>query len=155
MNTSPLKMAILVSGFFLSACSTHKFTDVSGDPRYKEVIGKSFEIKSELAVYKAEKKDEELRVHLPGSPGIPLVLPKIFPYEEGGVYIVGSLPANSIFKITRAVRVQSFENDYVVYKAVVMSTGPMQGWEVDPTGLTDRESVPRFDPAYVEPVKGK
>jgi hypothetical protein len=149
-----LKVTALALGI-LSACSSHKFTDVSGDPAYALMMNRAFEVKVELAVFKTAKGDEQLRVNIPGSPGIPVTLPKVFPYDEGGVFIVGSLPRGSVFKITRAVRVQSFENDYVIYKAVVLSTGPLQGKEVDPTGLTDRETVPQFDPAYVQTVKGE
>ncbi|MBL8024171.1 MAG: hypothetical protein JNK54_07840 [Elusimicrobia bacterium] len=154
MKYTSLKVAALALGI-LSACSSHKFTDVSGDPAYVLMMNRAFEVKVELAVFKTAKGDDQLRVNIPGSPGIPATLPNVFPYDEGGVFVVGSLPQGSVFKITRAVRVQSFENDYVGYKAVVVSTGPLQGKEVDPTGLTDRGDIPHFNPAYVSPVNGE
>jgi hypothetical protein len=157
MNTSLLQMLILVSGFFLSACSTHKFTDVSGDPGMKDVVGQEFGLKVEGLFYKFSKADTEINLDKAGRGQLPEVkdLSGDFPLSYHGQQILGIAPNGLKFKITRAVRVQSFENDYVVYKAVIVSTGPMQGKEVDPTGLTDREAVPQFDPKYVEPVKGK
>ena len=156
MNHSSVKAGVFLLGFLLSACSSHKFTDVSSEPGIKDVVGQDFILKVEGLFYKFSKTDPAINLDKAGRGQLPEVkdLAAVFPFDYYGQEILGVAPAGSRFKITRAVRVQSFENDYVIYKAVVVSTGPMQGKEVDPTGLTDRESVPQFDPAYVEPVNG-
>ncbi len=151
MKLSPVKARVFLLGLLLSACSTHKFTDVSSEPGIKDVVGQVYFLKVEGLFYKFSKADPAINLDKAGRGQLPEVknLPAVFPFDYYGQEILGVAPTGSRFKITRAVRVQSFESDYVVYKAVVVSSGPLQGMEVDPTGLTDRETVPQFDPEYV------
>lgn len=157
MKTSFVSAGLFLLGLLLSGCSTHKFTDVSNEPGIKDVVGQDYLLRGEGLFYKFSKTDPVINLDKAGRGQLPEVkdLPVGFPFDYYGQEILGVAPTGLRFRITRAVRVQSFENNYVVYKAVVVSTGPLQGKEVDPTGLTDRETVPQFDPKYVEPVKGR
>lgn len=143
---------ILVSGIFMVGCSVQKWTDVGGEPGYREMIGKEFQMTSDGLFYKFSKSEKEINLDKAGRGHLPEVkdIPVQFPQDYYGQQILGLAPAGTTFRIVRAMRFHSFENDYVVYKAQITSPGSFQGVEVDPTGLTNRETIPQFEPAYVK-----
>lgn len=148
---------LIVVGFISGACATHKITDVSQEPGYKEMLGREFQTNLDVVVFKENRSQKGLYLGLPGSPGIPSDLPKSFPYDDGGIYIVGVLPAGSTFKITKTIRSESFEMASIHFIAIVSSSGQFQSLEVDPTWLAEGAAypnVPKFDPKYVQAVGG-
>lgn len=155
MKKNARRLLTLSVGLFLVGCATHKWTDVSGEPGYREIVGLEFVTTNDCLLFKHSRQDDHVLLDRPGYGGLPEIkdIPANLPYAYYGQQILGVIPAGSSFKIVRAMRVHSFETEYVIYKASITSSGPFQGMEVDPTSLTDRETVPQFKAEYVNELK--
>jgi hypothetical protein len=154
-------LSILLTAVALSGCRlfVDKVTDVSQEAGYREVTGKEFRTLQPVVLYKIEKQKSEIELGEPGRGYIPELKDmdgKRFPYEANSAcFVLGVLPAESVFRVEKVVYRQSFENSYVRYIAIITSDGPFQDLEVNPTWLTDLTyypKVPLFDSKYVEEV---
>ncbi len=145
----------------LSGCTsiTGKVTDVSQETGYREMIGKEFKTLQPTALYKLGRREKEVQLEELGRGDVPRLEAlegKEFPYEAGPyAFILGVLPAGSTFRIEKAIYHQSFEISSVRYDAVISSSGPFQGTEVNPTWLAEvvtYPKVPQFEPGLVQEV---
>lgn len=147
----------LLASLFGCTAVIDKVTDVSQEAGYRDIIGKEFRVLQEKIIFKTRKTDKEIHLDEPGKTMLPRKeeIPETLPFDYHGVYVLGILPMGSTFRVEKVIYRQSVEQSYVRYKAIITSSGPFQGIEVDPTWLAETvtyPNVPKFDPKYVEQI---
>lgn len=152
---------ITILGFFaLSIGCMSKTTDVSTDPIYKGMVGNEFITKTDTVAFSFSESKGHIHLDVFGTTGLPNQkdLPPRLPFEYYDRQILGVLPQGSTFRIVKVTRWKTFEDSGIDYMAVITSDGPFQGKEMEVTWLAEMTfypNVPKFNPKYVEPVKGE
>jgi hypothetical protein len=129
------------------------YSDVSTEAPYAPLIGKVFQTKAPLVVYKSLASDPIALIDRPGSDFIPVLndLPKKFPANENGVYLLGVLNAGSLLRVTKAVRFHSSTMGDVYCYAVIQGQSDFENVTIN-TAMLGINSGGHYDSSLIEEV---
>jgi hypothetical protein len=128
--------------------------DLTKDPRYQHVLGRSFASREDLVLYR-HKRESSVGLHTFRNRQLLPEREKIrppFPIRYHNTVILGVLPADSVFKVVR-VKEEGSEGMSWVYYYVEITKSSAPEWVgkvVYPSDIKTAEWVPKFDPKYVE-----
>ena len=154
-----MRIAWLGLLLLLTACGRVD-EDLSRDPIYAQMVGKTYRTKMDLMVHTSlgmGKKRISLREIGTGDSPDRSELNKPFPFRYYDMKILGILPAATEFKIVKVKQEGSTGMNFTWYQVQILKSADMQWVEkiVYPMGMTDysnKEPVPKFEEKYVEEI---
>lgn len=155
-----LPKSILVIPLFCLTFGCSKESDVTNDPHYANVVGKEFITKVDAVAFSFSDSRNRINLDVPGTSSLPEKgeIKGPFPFDYYGDKILGILPAGTRFRIVGVRRRETFENSSIHYTATILNEGQFKDQVMVVTWLAEMTyypNVPKFNPKYVEPVKGE
>jgi hypothetical protein len=146
-------MFFFITVTVLTGCMTvHK--DLTNDPRFKEVVAKTHQIKDDLVLTQSQDSKEILAEEF-GQQGVPTKeeIKNIFPYRYESNVIHGVLKKGTLFKVIKVTYMNNFETSQTYYSAKILSEGSLKDKIIDVSLIASGGDVPKFDEKYAVEVK--
>ena len=134
MKLLPLILAVLA--FILTGCITR--TDVTTISPYSAFVGQQFVLNEDCYTYHLGRFSKKVKLGSPKLDGDVLraLQSNSIPKRSGEIVIIGRVPKNSTFVVTKVIREHTIEGSWYFYVAVLTTTDGQSG-TVDVTGLMD------------------